>query len=262
VSSSSVALAQYQALSRRSIVNLIRQPTAIVPALVFPLIFMALSAASLNRSTDLPGFPPVDSFLQFLITTTIFQGALFGAVGAGTDMARDIEGGFFDRLIASPVSRMSILVGRVTGSAALGFTQAWLYFLVGMIFGLTVEGGFLAMLLVAIVAATVSAAIGAIAIAFGLKTGSSEAVQGSFPLLFTLLFLSSAFFPRNLMNGWFKSAATINPFSHLIEGLRTQVIAGINWPDFFQAFGIALVMFAIGAVLATSALRGRIAEGS
>lgn len=258
---SSVAIAQYRALSRRSVVNLFRQPAAIVPALIFPLIFMALSAAALDRSTDLPGFPPVDSFLQFLITTTILQGALFGAVGAGTDMARDIEGGFFERLVASPVARTSILVGKVTGSALLGFMQAWLYFGVATLFGLEVEGGFLAMLLVAVLAAVVSGGIGAVAIAFGLKTGSSEAVQGSFPLLFTMLFLSSAFFPRNLMEGWFKSAATINPFSHLIEGARTLVITGIQWPDYLKALAIAAAILIFGVVAASLALRGRLEEG-
>jgi ABC-2 type transport system permease protein len=255
------ALAQYGALSRRSVVNLFRQPAAIVPSLVFPLIFMALSAAALNRSTDLPGFPQVDSFLQFLITTTIFQGVLFGAVGAGTDMARDIEGGFFERLIASPVARTSILVGRVTGSALLGFIQAWLYLGVATLFGLEVEGGFLAMVLISIAGATVAAGIGAIAMAFGLKTGSSEAVQGSFPMLFTLLFLSSAFFPRNLMEGWFKTAASINPFSHLIEGLRTQVIAGVNWSDYLKSLGIAGAILVLGVLAATAALRGRLSEG-
>jgi ABC-2 type transport system permease protein len=259
---SSAAAAQYRALSRRSVVNLFRQPAAIVPALIFPLIFMALSAAALDRSTQLPGFPPVDSFLQFLITTTILQGVLFGAVGAGTDMARDIEGGFFERLMASPVARTSILVGRVTGSAFLGFFQAWLYFGVATLFGLDVAGGLPAMLMVSIVAAVLAAGIGAVSIAFGLKTGSSEAVQGSFPLLFTLLFFSSAFFPRNLLSGWFETVATANPLSHLIEGIRAQVIFGIEWSEYFKALGIALAILLVGVIASSFALRGRIKVGT
>ena len=205
-----------------------RQPTSFVPAMFFPLFFMALSSSAFERSTGLPGFPPVDSFLQFLVTTTVIQGALFGSIAAGSGMATDIEGGFFERLIASPVTRTSILVGRVAGAALLGFVQAWFFFGVASIFGMRSESGLLGLFMVSIVSSIVAAGMGSISVAFALKTGSTEAVQGSFPLIFSFMFLSSAFFPRNLMNGWFQGAATINPLSHLIEGLRAQVIGGIQ----------------------------------
>jgi ABC-2 type transport system permease protein len=252
------ALSQYLALSRRAIVNTIRQPAAIFPAIFFPLMFLTMTSAALNRATTLPGFPEVDSFVQFVVTTTIVQGALFGAIVAGTDMARDIEGGFFERLIASPVARTSIMVGRVMGAALMGFFQAWLYFTVTSIFGLRVEGGILGMLAISLVAATVSAGIGAISVSFALRTGSAEAVQGAFPMLFAMLFLSSAFFPRNLMNGWFKTAATINPLSHMIEGLRHIVIVGFDLGNYLTALGIAAGILAFGVTLSSLALRGRL----
>lgn len=222
-------------------------------------MFMALSSAALDRTTQLPGFPDVESFLQFLIATTIVQGALFGSISAGTDMAKDIEGGFFERLIASPVARTSILAGRLMGSAALGFVQAWLFFGIATLFGLTVAGGMLGMFLISLVAAVTSAGIGAVSVAFALRTGSAEAVQGSFPMLFAFLFLSSAFFPRSLMNGWFQDAATINPLSHLIEGLRTQVITGLDVAELGSALGIAVGIFVLGIVVALGALRRRLA---
>ncbi|MDQ3991675.1 MAG: ABC transporter permease [Actinomycetota bacterium] len=255
------AAAQYGALSRRSIVNTARQPAAIVPALTFPLLFLALTSAALNRAIMLPGFPPVESFLQFAVATTIVQGALFGAVAAGSDMATDIAGGFFDRLIASPVARTSILVGRLAGAATLGFVQALLYLGVGTLFGLTIDGGPAAVLAIAVVAAVVSAGIGGLAVAFGLRTGSSEAVQGAFPLLFVLMFFSSAFFPRNLMEGWFKIVATANPLSRLIEGLREQVIAGLDLPELLAAASVAAAIFVVGVTASALALRGRLAAG-
>jgi ABC-2 type transport system permease protein len=257
-----VALAHYRALSRRAIVNTIRRPTSIVPAMLFPLFFMAMSSAALERSTSLPGFPAVDSFLQFLVVSTIVQGALFGAVAAGSDMARDIEGGFFERLIASPVTRTSILVGRVAGSALQGFVQAWLFFGVASIFGMRSEGGVMSMLMIAITAGILAAAIGSISVAFALKTGSSEAVQGSFPLLFVVIFLSSAFFPRELMHGWFKDLASANPLSHLIEGLRTQVIEGTQLGPYMRSLGIAVAIFCVATAAGALALRGRLAKRS
>ena len=252
--------AAYLSLSRRSVMNVVRQPIAIVPSMAFPLLFLALSSAALERSTDLPGFPPVDSFLQFLITTTIIQATMFGSIGAGANMASDIEGGFFERLIATPVSRTSILVGRVSGAVSLAFAQALVIFLIGLAFGFRSEGGVIGMLLVALVAAVFAGAVGSIAVAFGLRTGSTEAVQGSFPLLFALLFLSSAFFPRALMTGWFRTVSDYNPISHLIEGLRAQVIYGVRLDDFLISAAIAAAIFVVAVFFAHRALQGRLAE--
>lgn len=254
--------AQYVALSRRSILGTIRTPIAIVPSLTFPLIFLALNSAALNRSIGLPGFPEVDSFLQFMFATTVVQGALFGAVAAGASIAKDIEGGFFERIIAAPTSRSSILVGRLAGVATFAFFQAWFFFAVATLFGLEVEGGLAAMLGVSVVGAVVASGIGALSVAFGLKTGSSEAVQGAFPLAFALMFLSSAFFPRQLMTGWFLNVAEANPFSHLIEATRHQVITGFSFPRLLVAMGIAFALFIVGLIASGLALRGRLKETS
>jgi ABC-2 type transport system permease protein len=226
------------------------------------LIFLAITSSAMGRTIGLPGFPPVESFVQFAIATTILQGALFGATAAGSDMAKDIEDGFFERLVASPVARTSILVGRVAGAATLGFVQAWLFFGIAALFGTHIAGGLPAMVLISVVAAVAAAGIGSLSMAFGLRSGSSEAVQGSFPLIFVLLFFSSAFFPRDLMEGWFKAVATWNPLSRLIEGLREQVIFGVDIGQFLVALMVAAGILVLGVTLAGLALRGRLARGS
>jgi ABC-2 type transport system permease protein len=255
------AAPQYLALSKRSILTTIRQPTSIIPSMIFPLFFLALSSAAFNRTTSLPGFPEVDSFMQFVIATTILQGTLFGSVAAGAALASDIEGGFFDRLVSSPVSRSSILVGRLAGAATVSFFQALLYFAITIAFGLEVEGGAPAILAIALVAGVVSAGTGSFSMSMGLRTGSAEAVQGSFPLLFVFLFLSSAFFPRDLMDGWFKSVATVNPLSHLIESNRSLVIDEFTMREFLTALGIAVSICVVGLTLASRQLRWRLAGG-
>lgn len=253
------ALRQYLSLSRRSLLHTLRQPTAAIPALGFPLLFLALNSAAMDRSIQLPGFPAVDSFLQFAVAATIVQGALFGAIAAGSDMATDIQDGFFERLVASPVARTSILVGRLAGAAVLGFVQAWLFLGVTMLFGMTVEGGLPSMVLISLVAAVVSAGTGSLMVAFGLRTGSPEAVQGAFPLLFVLLFFSSAFFPRPLMEGWFRTVAGLNPMTYLIEGIREQVIAGLDIEQFLLALAVAAGLLIAGLSAASFALRARLA---
>ncbi len=251
--------AAYLALSRRALSNTLRRPTASVPAILFPLLFMALTSAALGRSVEIPGFPPVDSFLQFLVVATIIQGSLFGAVASGADMATDIEGGFFDRLVASPVSRTSILVGRVAGATSMGFFQSWLYLTIVLLLGTPIEGGLAAMALISVTMAVFAAGVGGIAVAFALRTGSAEAVQGSFPMLFAFLFLSGAFFPRELMSGWFLDVASANPITYLVEGLRHLVIVGLDLREWLEATAVAAGTFVVGIALAGLALRSRLA---
>lgn len=248
----------YWALTRRAIVNVFRQPAMVIPSILFPLIFLSMSAGALNKAIEIPGFPPVDSFIQFGITATIVQGILFGAVGAGTDMARDIEGGFFERLVASPVSRMSIVVGRIGGAALLGLLQATIFLTIALLVGVEIRGGITSMILIVAAASVLAAGIGSITVSMGLRTGSAEAVQGSFPLIFVFLFFSSAFFPRELMSGWFENVARLNPLSHVIEGLRYQIIDGFSFSEWLTSIAIALAIFVAGVLLSLAALNGRL----
>ena len=95
--------------------------------------------------------------------------------------------------------------------------------------------------------------------AMAIRTGSSEAVQGAFPLLFILLFLSSAFFPRQTMNGTYQRIADLNPVSHLVEGFRDLTIEGLSWSAVGRTLlvsgGFAIVTIAI----ALRSLRKKIA---
>lgn len=249
---------QYAALARRAIFGFLREPAQLFPAFVFPLLFLSLISAALQRSTALPGFPPVDSFAQFAVSASVVQGVLFGAVFAGAAMAGDVEGGFFERLVAAPVSRNAIILGRVAGAAVLGSFQACFFLGALALFGTTPEGGLLAVLLVAITAGLLAAGIGAFVCSLGLRTGSSEAVQGMFPLVFAGVFLSSAFFPREFMHGWFHTAATLNPLSHLIEGIRVQVISGIDLERWLISVAIAGAILVAGTATAKVALEGRL----
>ena len=111
------ASAQALALSRRSILGTFRQPQAWIPGFLFPLLMAAVYAAQFKRATQLPGFPEVDSFLQFLLPATVLQACIFGATNGASDLSVDIEQGFFERLLAPPVSRTSILASSNSASS-------------------------------------------------------------------------------------------------------------------------------------------------
>ena len=110
---------QFVALSRRSTLAIFRQPALVGPSLIFPLFFAALGSSAFSRAISLPGFPQVDSYLQFTLAGTVTQGVLFGSVTGAAALATDIENGFLDRLLAAPTPRTGILIGRLAGSRPL-----------------------------------------------------------------------------------------------------------------------------------------------
>lgn len=251
------AAAHAGALSMRAVKGIVRQPQLLAPAVFFPLFFAALNTAAFERTTALPGFP-ADSFLDFLFPATVVQGVLFGGVGAAGELAQDIESGFFERLIAAPTSRVSILVGRLAGGAVLGFAQAVLFMGIFMLFGAEVQAGLAGLLVMAVAATALSIFVGGFGSTMALRTGSVEAVQGSFPLFFVTVFMSSAFFPRQLMSGWFKTVATYNPISWMIEAMRDLVLVGWDTRDALVALAVPFAGAALMTAVSMLALRHRL----
>ena len=253
---------QVALLSRRSLLGTLRQPGAWVPPVVFPLVFAALNSAAFARAIHLPGFPKVDSFLDFMLATTVVQGVLFGSTIGGNAMAVDIQDGFFDRLVASPVSRRAILLGRLAGGAALGTLQASLVIAIFSLFGASIKGGLPSLIALVAIATVLAAALGGFSLTLAIRTGSSEAVQAAFPVFFIFLFISSAFFPRQLMHGWFGTVADVNPLSWLVESLRHLVIVDFSIADAARALAITLGIGVVSLGLASAALRNRLAGGA
>ncbi len=250
--------AQTLAMSRRAIMALVRQPSLVVPSLIFPLFFAALGTSAFSRATSVPGFPEVDSYLDFALAGAIVQGVLFGSTVGATALATDIENGFFDRLLSSPTNRASIIVGRMAGGMAYGALQVVVFVLVLLPFGLTIKAGFAGVVALVVSGTILALAVGALMSAMAIRTGSSEATQGAFPLLFIAMFFSSAFFPRETMSGLYATIADWNPISHLVEGMRDLVIDGLTWSAVVRAIVIPVVMAVATIAIALRSLRKRL----
>ena len=254
--------AQARALARRSAISTVRQPGVWLPSLFFPMLIAAVNNSAMARAIHLPGFPPVESLLQFLLPATIVQGVMFGAISGGSDLALDIENGFFERLLASPVSRSAILIGRLAGGAALAACQAVIFVTVFRVFGATVKGGLPAVAVLMAMAVLVTLMVGGITAAVGVRTGRVESVESAFPLVFILLFMSSAFFPTDLMHGWFQTVAEHNPLSWMINGARDLVIVGFDPMDALEALAVPAVIASLTISLAVRQMRLRLARDS
>ncbi|MDA2945468.1 MAG: ABC transporter permease [Actinomycetota bacterium] len=250
---------QLVALSKRSVQSILRQPSVVVPSMVFPLFFVALGTSSFGRAISIPGFPVVDSFLDFALAGSVVQGVLFGSITSATALATDIETGFFDRLLLTPSPRVGILVGRLAGAMVYGFAQTVFFVVVLLPFGLSIKSGVLGLIAMMVGGLLTALAVGAVMSAMALRTGSSEAVQGSFPLLFVLLFFSSAFFPRQTMDGIYRRIADLNPVSYLVEGFRSLTIGDLSTVAVAQTIAIPAAIAVGGLGISMRSLRRRVA---
>jgi ABC-2 type transport system permease protein len=245
-------------LAKRSVVRTARQPAQIVPALVFPLFLLAINAGGLDAATGLPGFPE-DSYLTFALAVPFIQGGLFAIMNGGTDLARDIETGFLNRLSLTPMKGSSLIAGQLAGVVALGVLQAVVYLAVGLAAGAGFEAGLAGLPVLLALSLAIVFACGAIGTFAALRLGNGEAVQGLFPLFFVFLFLSSMALPRDMIEqDWFRTIATWNPFSYLIEGVRSLFITGFDGEALGLAFGISFAMAAVFLVASAGSLRMRI----
>ena len=254
-----LSIRQTIAMAKRSTIELARQPALIAPSMFFPIFFAVLSASSFSKTTSIPGFPKVESFMQFTLASTIVQGVLFGSVTGAAALATDIENGFFDRLLLAPTTRTGILVGRLAGSALFGFFQSAFFLAVLVPFDAPITAGIPGALVMVLSGGIVSLAIGAIMSSVAIRTGSAEAVQGAFPLLFVLLFFSSAFFPRETMSGAYKRIADINPISYLVEGLRALVLEGFTFSAVVRSLLVPTAICGAAILFALKELRRKLA---
>jgi ABC-2 type transport system permease protein len=251
-------LEQVGAVARRSVTRTFRQRALLVFPLVFPLLLFAINGSALGAARKIPGFPDV-SYRDFALAIPFIQGALFVAISAGTDLARDIESGFFNRLALTPLRGSALLAGQLGGAIVVACVQSLLYLAVGIASGVGLASGFagaLVLLALSILIAFGFAGLGAL---LALRFGSGEAVQGFFPLLFVTVFLSSSNLPRNLIQiDWFREVATYNPVSYLIEGVRSLIITGWDGEALALGFGFALLLSVLTLSFAGAAMKNRL----
>jgi ABC-2 type transport system permease protein len=248
---------QVPELARRSIMRTVRQPASIIPATTFPLILLAINSVGLKSATRLPGFP-TNSYVTFALAFAFIQAGVFAVIGTGQNLAEDNQDGFFNRLQLTPIHPAALVTGQLAGTLALGLFQAATYIAVGLLAGAHVQAGFAGVLVLIALSIAICLAFGSIGLAVGMRVDAPEKVQSLFPLIFVFLFLSSMSLPRNLIQtDWFRTIATYNPVSYMVEGLRSLLITGWDGEALALGFGCALGILAIGLTFASLGLKER-----
>lgn len=246
------------ALARRSVKQAFRRPQFLAPILIFPSLFLAANTGGAGNAVNIPGFPVVNGFLDFELPGAMLQSAMLAAVSGGTSLALDLESGFMDRLLAAPISRSAIVVGRLAATAVMGVVTAVWFLTIGFVFGAQIEGGVVGVLVILALVPATAGAFGGIGAALALRSGKASVVQGVFPLVFVILFFSSAFFPRGLLLEPAATVADWNPMSFIAEGIRDPVVSAVSLEPLLKALGGIALVAVIGVGLSASGLRARL----
>jgi ABC-2 type transport system permease protein len=246
------------ALGRRALSVQFRRAQLLMPTFVLPLMLLAVIASGTSAAQGLRGFPDVASYLGFIVPGTIIQGALLAGLTSGTAMAADIEFGFFDRLLAAPVRRTSLVVGRQAGTLGLSVLQSCFFLAVEFLFGARYPGGIGALLAAIGLAAITAIGIGGLASAIALRTGSLSLMQSIFPFVFILLFTAPAFFPRDLLSPALSDVAVYNPLTYVVEAVRGLLQDNDALGDPLQGLAAAVLLAVATTALATFALKERL----
>jgi ABC-type multidrug transport system permease subunit len=248
------------ALARRALRNSLRRPQLLAPLVLFPTMLLAVNVGGLERTTTLQGFPKVDGFLDFQLAAALTQSLLLGGVSTGIAAALDIEGGFFDRLVASPTPRLAIVLGRVLAASVIAALQVVYFLVLGTIFGASIKGGAVGVLCVLAIGVVAGTGFGALGMMIALRARNASTVQGIFPLVLVILFVSSAFFPANLLSPPADVVAAYNPLSYIADGMRQPIAFGNAMAPLLEGLAAAGGVAIAATSLSVLALRGRLRQ--
>jgi ABC-2 type transport system permease protein len=212
-------------LSRRAVREIWRIPAATIPALFIPLFFLVVNIGQVSKT-----FPSSTPFLQGqgYVAFQLPVSLMFAVATASSGLAlvTEIDSGYFDKLLAAPIRRSSIIFGRLAADLVRGILGSTVVLLAGLALGAHVRSGLAGALVLVILAALFGVGYAGFGILVALRTRNVQATNTSFLLFFPLLFLTPNFVPFDLLSPLMETLARANPVSYVIDGLRSLIIEG------------------------------------
>jgi len=241
----------------RAIRRLPREPEAIVPALIVPVFFYVVNVGALGSFAERAGAVP--DFKAFQLPVAIIF-AVTGVSQAGA-LVTDIQDGYFDRLLMTPIKRLALLLGLMVADLVLVISLSVPVLALGFATGVRFRTGVLGVVAFLLIAGFWGLVFTGFPYAIALKTGSPGAVASSFVLFFPFAFLTTSFLPKAALSGWLSAVATVNPVTYLLQGLRSLVTEGWAWSDLAWALLAVVGVGVVSVGLALAALHGRVKRG-
>src|SRR6266851_4021128 len=239
----------------RSLKKLLRNPILLFFSLFQPIIFLLFFTQLFKNFASVPGFAQAagtTSYLNFAIAGIVLQNGFSSAFQSGTAVVDDLRSGFLTKMLATPVSRPAILLGRILTDAVRVVAQSTIILVLALVLGGTIKEGILGYLLMLATIAFFGLAWSGISLSIGLKTKSAETVFGiAGTLTFPLLFMSTALNPRALLPDWMQTVSTYNPISITVDAVRAPMITGFDAGTILTAFGVIglIGLITMGATL-------------
>jgi ABC-2 type transport system permease protein len=243
-------------VAKRAIRGVFREPEFFGPALIIPVFFFVVNVGALQDFAE--GSGVVVDFKAFQLPVAI----IFAVTGVSRAAAlvTDIQSGYFDRLLLTPIRRPSLLLGLMAADVVSVIMLAIPVTALGLILGVRFETGLLGMVVFLLYGAAWGLAFAGFPYAIALKTGNPAAVNSSFLLFFPFAFLTSTFLPEQALTGWLATIAKYNPVTYVLRGLRSLISEGWVLADLAQGLAAIGAIGVISFGLASAALRGRIAQ--
>jgi ABC-2 type transport system permease protein len=250
------ALHDLGTVARRAVRSVFREPEFFLPALIVPVFFFVVNIGALQDFAESTG--TVDDFKAFQLPVSI----IFAVTGVSraSSLVLDIQGGYFDRLLITPVRRPTLLLGLMIADVISVFLLATPVVLLGLVLGVHFETGLLGILVFILYGGAWGLAFAGFPYAIALKTGNPAAVNSSFVLFFPFAFLTTAFLPEEALTGWLDTVATYNPVTYVLAGLRSLITEGWQWDVLGKGLAATAALGALSFGLAILAMRGRVAQ--
>jgi ABC-2 type transport system permease protein len=230
-----------------------REPEAVIPPIFIALFFFVVNLGTLQGLTErnIAGF----DFKAFMMATAVLLGVT--GVSRAPALVLDVQNGYFDRLLLTPIRRLAILLGHMVADVAVALALTVPIVGLGLVLGARFESGPLGVLAFMLLGALWSLAYAGFGYAIALKTGNPAAVNSSFLLFFPFLFMTSSYVPRSELSGWLDTVAAWNPVTYLLDGLRSLTMQGWAWDELGQALVAIAVVGVISMSMCFATLRGR-----
>jgi ABC-2 type transport system permease protein len=238
-------MSQAWVLGQRALREAWRSPDALIPTLFIPLFFLVVNVGQAGKifpaaSTE---FLKGQGYGAFQLPQSLLLAASFGT--AALFLVEEIEGGYFDKLRATPIPRTAIVLGRLISEfvKAVGISIAILA--LGLIFGISIASGVIGFLLLLVLTALWAVVFVGFMQLIALKTRSAAATNSGSLIFFPLLFLTPNFVPRDMLTRPMEIAATLNPVTYVMESLRSLILDDLDWAHIWPGFAVVAVFLAV-----------------
>jgi ABC-2 type transport system permease protein len=247
------ALTSTWLLGLRELRNVLRAPDVLIPSLLIPVFIYFVTIGMFQGFAEQFG---IDSFPAFLLPVAVLFAVHNGS--AGQNLVADIDAGYFDKLLTTPIRRSALLIGSMVGDLVRIVLQTCLVIAVALVVSPMPPTGWLGITVLLALGVSWGTAFAAIGYGVALRTGSPQATQSTFMLFFPFVFLSPAFAPREAMDELMATAVAINPLTHVLEGMRSLVVDGWDASALLIAAAVIVTFGLCTFTLLIAALRTRL----